>query len=219
MVKKLAKKKRVRLVGLSEATKLKRRVLVAEDVLSILNEYGRVKPESDNTYLGSWKRDVLKGRSDFQEVLPELMDSGCRVCGVGACFLGFVRLFDGVRVSEVQGGVSDVIKAKLSSCFSVEQLAMIEWAFESGDRPNLMSFVDDYLVLPSQPSYLRLVGDRLCGGVVVDHLVGLSLKVKLRRLACARAFGERFKTDRGRLGAILRNIVANGEFKPDALTR
>lgn len=95
---------------------------------------------------------VLQSRGDMRSKLSRLVSSKkpCKVCGLGACFISAVRLFDKVALQDVisygiaNNGFRDErhdvehlsMREKLLPYFTHEELGVIEAAFE-----NKVSFI------------------------------------------------------------------------------
>lgn len=85
---------------------------------------------------------VPKAKTQLQSFLPEV-EQKCRVCGLGALFIGHVRLGNKVKLKQVLGcklsahdslyGTLEVVQSVLCGYFSLKQLNSIEIAFEGWD--------------------------------------------------------------------------------------
>lgn len=99
------------------------RAMIAEDVLALLKT-GKIVAFS--RYFDPSK--PLKAGSDLRSQLATI--EKCQVCGIGACFYAMVARFDGFDVPCGGGIISSAIRDKLSEAFTLEQVHMIEAAFE-----------------------------------------------------------------------------------------
>lgn len=180
-------------------TKKQARVAIANDVLKLLNSR-HLKVASSNGYL------VVKDNTDIKDIVGDnmLCDAqpsinklvkNCEVCALGSAMVSYVRLFDNITLREL--GIHNSfwdkdeiiietdkidISEKLGDIFSLEQLDMIEAAFE---RDSTFADYEDK---------------------------GDSFHNKINK---SLLFGEKYKSDRQRLIAIMQNIVDNdGTFKP-----
>lgn len=116
----------------------KQRVRIAKDVIVQLKD-GRLRSwrgqyfsPSDLSRWGSVDRSTQLHVA-FEE------QPGCRVCALGATFVCAVKRANALRLSDgtINGGASDTqrfMRSYLGSWFSVEQLGLIEVAFEGTPR-------------------------------------------------------------------------------------
>lgn len=126
-------------------TNKEKALAIAQDVLVRLD--AELLETSHNYYLSV--RDASEGRRNrlqhFMEVdlgsrdLLKLVEESCRVCVLGACLLSKARLFSDVGVlgkylySQLpifKDDVQENLVHELEGIFSIEQLHMIELAFE-----------------------------------------------------------------------------------------
>ena len=169
-------------------TKQDRALAVARDVLKQIKTMP-AECFSDTVYC----RAMLAGPSepdfgtgdDLAQHVDRLQPT-CRVCHLGAVFLSFVRLYDGVPLTDVRGisfgwrNTVDVrrhyIVEKLADVFSAEQLQFMECAYE---------------------------GDPYVGARTGD----------LEDREAAVNFGERYHYGAPRIAAIMKNVIRNkGQF-------
>jgi hypothetical protein len=128
------------------------RVQVAEDVLALL-EAGKVVPEKGR-YVVTLEAPTSEnhygstGRLSEHRI-AELVQAGCGVCAVGACFVSAVLRFDALEFSPYNGMDDPQMRRYLDQWFSREQLGLIETAFEGkvfhpdGDGGDLEDILDD----------------------------------------------------------------------------
>lgn len=100
------------------------RVAVAKDVIKWINA-GSLSPKRGDGYVvfGESASATFKG-----------LAKNCTVCAMGAALLSSFRLFDGEGFSHVvnEGGVcSEEIKFQLDGLFDINQLKLMEKAFEA----------------------------------------------------------------------------------------
>jgi hypothetical protein len=123
---------------------------------------------------------------DIQKILKLKKKDTCQACAKGSIFAACVLNTNKVnRKDEFDSEWFQ--KAKLSKWFSALELDMIETAFET-------SVVKDS------------TGSLETAGFYTNYRTELGDK-------CV-AFGEKYKTSRGRLLGILNNVLKNGSFKP-----
>jgi hypothetical protein len=128
----------------------------------------------------------------------QVLKKTCQVCAVGALFLSTVAMKnkfefkldpDGI---DLDFSVKDLIN-RLLPVFPAEQLFLIENAFETGGGSFSTPYDSKYFL----------------------GLTDLQIEDLAPSNAAAIKFGSKYKTDKGRLKAILNNIIANdGEFIP-----
>lgn len=121
------------------ASPAERRVLVANDVLLLLKE-GQIKASC-----GSWfhldqslweEMPATAIRRDLRSVLHQPASTPiCSACALGALFCSLVRYTDQFELSPYYGGTAILgdFKSYVSEHFSMEQICMIEIAFEIGN--------------------------------------------------------------------------------------
>jgi len=129
--------------------------------------------------------------SDAQDLIGPITKK-CTVCGIGACFISSIRLFDEMPIHRLQPSFSDrdspflsmsgdAIRSHLDRFFDGRDLRLIEAAFECSTG------------LAFRLGYPR---------------------IGLKEAERAQEFGERFKNRRRRLAAIMENVVKHkGRFK------
>lgn len=163
------------------------RVIIAKDVIAQIEaeryfakggSYIRISEEDD--YRGSVKEN-------FQNI------KHCKVCALGGCFLSIVRFKNNVDFDELtdigamQFAHNNKFKQILTSIFSIQQLILIENAFENGwfgESPIFGSYDEKYSVSRQDKHE-------------------------------AWEFGQQFSNQNDRLIAIMQNIIDNkGTFKP-----
>ena len=119
-------------------TKRERVLAIAKDVLAHL----RLLSCEEGSYIG------VRSTEKASDAMDKLIEKGgdaqphidkiarnCDVCALGAAFLSYVRLYDGVSVEDV---VPDALIEKMKTVFSAEQLMLIEAAFELDARPPIV---------------------------------------------------------------------------------
>jgi hypothetical protein len=170
-------------------TKKELRIAVAKDVLKSLTEF---KPRAGEYFSKNFAPRTAKKILDLKtsNQQAKALSKNCEACAIGACFLSMVALdnkFDFSAVTDRKWGDEltglfylddNVMRGRLESAFSMDQLCLIEQAFERGCGP--------------------------------------SWKLSPEEEETAEKFGIKFRSDRGRLGAIMKNIVENsGTLKPE----
>lgn len=119
-----------------KAGKAEKRVMIAKDVLAALKAK-RIMPAVDSYYPSILTRLSDAGapipwfveRAFFKE--PTRLPIGCRVCAKGALFIAKVDRLNGVTIKEeVEAGIDPSALLEKSGIFSLEQLYLIEAAFE-----------------------------------------------------------------------------------------
>jgi hypothetical protein len=130
----------------SKLTRAQKRVRIAQDVLAQL-ESGEISA-THGIYLENKNRNkmVAKNADGDTELCDILNSTQCRVCGIGALFVGAVKLADRLKIRDlnrksssdygrgydVRQLWSDDIRSYLHRFFSKDQVAAIEAAFERG---------------------------------------------------------------------------------------
>jgi hypothetical protein len=112
------------------------RVLIAKDVLEMLPLLHPVQ----GTYLllkESLRKDLRDAKTNMKFVA-----SNCKVCALGACFLGWVHHFNTLSILDLNCTDHEQMIRLMSDVFDAGQLEMIEAAFEGFDR--LASYVTRY---------------------------------------------------------------------------
>lgn len=99
------------------------RIAIAKDVLKQMRYW-----EVETTYFYSTK--ITQPYSNLQTQLLTLPKKSCHVCALGACFLSYVRLYDEVKTDNYGGVMWPVIQSTLLKYFELDQLNLIEAAFE-----------------------------------------------------------------------------------------
>lgn len=183
-----------------------KRVTVAKDVIAALNAKQLVAKNS--VYLAlRFKQAVVKDwnnwdkftESDAQVALLEQKVS-CEVCAIGSVFVCAVERMDKLTVDQFRGSGRRSIREYLGDLFSLEQLDLMEIAFECTTE---------------HAQTVRYRGDE-------DEGKGISNGAQ-SELDAAVGFGEMFWDYGGVDGynadacmrAIMANIIANkGEFRP-----
>jgi hypothetical protein len=179
-----------------------KRVAIARDALKWLDA-GRIKPKMGTLLaLDAFAGDSLIAESDvrnqrlLQDRLAEVPT--CQVCAIGSLFYSAVRRFDSLRCSAVGYATSHifaepVLDTYIRQFFDVDQLMLIEHAFELGEGT-----YDIELRNEAMEKDKGLFFSALHFGHSVDTNPELGFTPSARRLEC-----------------ILQNIIANnGEFKP-----
>lgn len=185
----------------SKLSKTEQRVAIAKDALKWLRS-PNIKAKT-GTYV-----EIIKGLEKLQigdqldEKLPEIK---CAVCAKGALFIAHVDMFDNCMIKgepkslwsgarkpyRFEFSDEETISERLSKHFSQLQLDMIEAAFEK-------KIVEDHTG--------NLKSDKF------DHNYD-NIPTEVGK-ACIK-FGRKYRSDKNRLEAILKNIIKNkGEFKP-----
>lgn len=120
--------------------KAKQCVAIAKDVIKQLNA-GMYDTSEKFTYLKI--NDILPPNRDLQSYFgggktatgKKRKPKPCYVCAKGALFVSYVRKYDGVKAKDIRVDVVDGVHEEsivepLLSCFSEEQLDLIETAYE-----------------------------------------------------------------------------------------
>jgi hypothetical protein len=172
----------------------KKRVVIAKDVLDRI-AIGQLK-----SYCGAIVQDVklYKGR-DIKDALNNDSDFTCSVCAKGAMLMGYVGRVNQMKFDNiVNSNYGDSkVHQKLAEIFTLEQLALIELAFEGVQYLN--SNVENFITADDEDIIIN----------AEDTKAGL-------------AFYNKYKTSdyklyelNNRLIAICKNIIENkGTFKP-----
>ncbi len=174
-------------------------VAVAKDVLKQINS---LKVKTGNGYVVP-NNLVIPGVDCDKDDLQKHVDTvqkKCTVCALGACIMSKARLYDNVLMNKVFDtnsfdgslsiGYSDInsIKDMLTSVFSNLQMGMIESAFEKCQTGTGNHRDDDWSDWSTKEQ---------------------------EQIDRAIKFGKKYRSDRKRLAAIMRNIVRNkGVFTP-----
>lgn len=112
---------------LSEMTPQEARIAIAQDVIKQLKYY-----KVQSVYCELPREifdDIVKyNDKDAKEEWEQIKN--CEVCGIGACFLSYVHLFNNTTIGDLVGPNFYTISSKLNGIFSMEQLECIENAFE-----------------------------------------------------------------------------------------
>lgn len=184
--------------------KAEKRVAIAQDVLDqIKNKI--IRPEN-----GSWISWGGKNIDSFEEkdggtsLKKEILENGlkqsCDCCALGSLMLSCTLFNNEVTLEDVlirdafdymsKTSGSDIKTGGLESVFSDKQIEMIEMAFEKGG--GLFKYNDN----PDWEEYNNTSLKGCVAGKCVE-------------------FGEKYKSSKGRLVAIMNNIIENkGEFIP-----
>ena len=169
----------------------KKAVAIAKDVIAQIKNLRLM----EGTY---FQGDVIvpPSVSDAQDLIGPITKK-CTVCGIGACFISSIRLFDEMPIrrlrlhrlrprfsdlpSELLSIDGDAIRSHLDRFFDGRDLRLIEAAFECSTG------------LAYRRGYPR---------------------IGLKEAERAQEFGERFESRRRRLVAIMENVVKHkGRFK------
>lgn len=170
-------------------SKSEQRIAIAKDVLAQL-KLGFYKADA-GTYC-----EIIKLKNDIEDA-PEKLDkvfvalkkqgASCEVCGIGSCFVSLVNLGD---------------KAKTDDFLS----SMVE------DRDSIddssMRILLRKVFAPRQLSLIETAFER-------DEFNDAKDNAGYEHVQKAKQFGQRYSSDKGRLTAIMNNIVENkGTFIP-----
>lgn len=193
-----------------KATKSQKRVMIAEDVIaSIKSKLYKITPQ---VWVKGLDAEYAADGTQLQSLLTEDNMKDCKCCGLGACFLSSVRLFNDVLVDEIET-ISEMeledIQNNLNSIFGTTNTQMIEVAFERGRGR--------FYVEGALSAYNRYKNDPdesiTWKEAVEDYVYGCVLTIK--QAQDAMAFGKRYSKSTDRLIAIMKNIIKNkGEFIP-----
>ena len=116
---------------LSEMTQPEKAVAVAKDVLKHLKN---IRAISGNSYIYLAEPLPLRiAEHTSGQKHIDAITSRCEVCGIGACFLSYIRLFNNATVRQVIRAYSASMIDKMQDVFSRSTLEDIERAFESED--------------------------------------------------------------------------------------
>ncbi len=171
-------------------TKPQKRVAIAEDVIKQIKAKKYTAKESTYLYISTTVEDEEQLQSNFNNVQ-------CDCCALGGLFLSEVKFNNSCTIGEANDYDFDVKgDTRLQKYFSIEQLILIEAAFECWD------------------AY------RLLHNNTIDSGYGFNLKLNELKLteedinkACK--FGDSFYYEKDKLIAILQNLIQNkGTFKP-----
>lgn len=179
------------------ARKAQLRVEVARDVLKSLPQ---MRADTGQFAHNPSTEAYLKAQTQPSQKAARTLQKGCYVCALGACLLSTVALdnkFDlgAGHSAEAWTPYQDDLLKRLRKLFSAEQLILIENAYETGG------------------GYLQLSSNDAMDEVGLKKY-GAKLPVQIYD---AIAFGERYKDDKARMRAIMRNIIDNGgQFLPGA---
>lgn len=174
--------------------KEKQRVAIAKDVIKHLS-VGFYKAKS-GTYLMITKTQTDMGNTrnkQVDELLIGIKNTGgqCAVCGIGSCFASLAILGD------------DIAKPK---DFDAD---MYDEIYDDSMRPKLRKVFDR-----QQLQFIEAAFERTDLHIDKEHT-----RLRDIDLVPAVRFGKRFRSDRGRLLAIMKNIIKNkGTFIPPPIS-
>ena len=198
-LKRQAKRIRDRNYRFRKMPRDKQRVMIAKDVLELLDAekivahpgtYLGLDESVSQKYWGGEEWDDGDGSYKEIEAIPDadkvqlhkLIEESptCEVCGIGACFVAAVRRADQATVGDLKCGSNDrYMRRYLSQWFSRSEISEIEVAFEQSTV--------------------------------------FARGLPFSRAVAAVEFGRRYNDDNERLRAIFQNIVDNGgNFVPTA---
>lgn len=133
-VKNYSNKSKNDILRFKKATKQRKRVMIAKDVLAQLAANRFIAAQG--TWIGTLDDAIMYGDkdNDVQKIVCE--QNQCEVCGIGAVFVSTVEFANRLKAGELNihgesgdfGGYAEY----LTQWFSMEQLRLIELAFESG---------------------------------------------------------------------------------------
>ena len=118
------------------ATQRRKAIEIARDVLLQLR-LKRIKA-SPGTYLQIDISDEAKtcaldnGNASFKKSFAQDKNIFCRVCAIGAAYIGYINRFNRVTNDEAVGASSYWMINTLSAIFSEDQLRLMEAVFEGG---------------------------------------------------------------------------------------
>ncbi len=114
-----------------------RRVAIAQDVLLQMDrEDCPLRPERERYIYGAI--EIIPPETSVQSAVDQIQ-SGCAVCGIGAVFLSYQRLFNGAKVDDIsiKIGESTLFRASkyeiqkaVEDTFDQETINVIEMVFE-----------------------------------------------------------------------------------------
>lgn len=137
IIKELAAKIEKDNAAFKKANKGRRRVLVAQDVLKRIEAEQILASKGDVIRLhvatGVLANRQKNPEADLKTLLNTCKNVGsCEVCAKGALFLGVVGRVNNMTIGEVRSelSVNDNVHEKLLEVFSLDQIALIECAFE-----------------------------------------------------------------------------------------
>lgn len=190
-MKKLSSKSKTKKVPFSKLSKPEKRVAIAKDVLS---EMKRKYIPVAGVYIHYM--EFIKGVEDSDMESQDIQSNfkkikECNVCALGACLMSATKFANKLNFCDIGDSVehlnNDKVKKLFNSLFTPLQLLMIEIAFEGNGG-----------------------GDRFA----VD-VFGLDKYEFIDIVNECDSFHQRYKNDRNRMTAIMKNIIENkGEFKP-----
>jgi hypothetical protein len=175
-----------------KASAAQKRVLIARDVIA------RVKAKTYTPVTQSWVKIEEDNAEDssLQKALIEKTVK-CNCCALGGLMLSCVAFKDQMEIDEAESSLDfsvvweEVSESQIGNYFSSKQLQLIEGAFERGEgffRPK-----DSF-----NPEWDDEDGSFI-GGETFKRAI---------------AFGEKYKSEKDRLIAIMENIIENnGQFK------
>jgi hypothetical protein len=143
-------------------------------------------------YVGAVKEKY--GESGIQDVINTDSKFSCQVCAKGAMFMSYVGRVNKMEFCDIDTGNygESSIHTKLGEIFSLEQLALIELAFEGEHYLRYLNDEDDF------------------DGTAVENII-----LSDNEYNQAELFLESYTNIDTRLVGICENIIANeGTFKP-----
>ncbi len=169
------------------------RVAVAKDVLKNIELKFYKATTGEYFSIEALEEDikVKDAPKQFNETIGVLRDKGayCDVCGIGSCFVSLVNLGNNITTSHVVGTNTEIYQMSIGDS---KMRPLLRKVFE----PSQLSLIEQAFEMEWHYSD----GEDMDDGENTGNAV---------------RFGEKYKTDKGRLIAIMNNIIKNkGTFIP-----
>lgn len=176
-------------------TKPQKRVALAQDVIA------QIKAKKFLPKNKTYTKIVSPIKSYNEQIQSNFGDIQCECCALGGIFLSDIKFNNSCTFNELDATYFDAREdMRLKEYFSIEQLILIEAAFECWDFDNL---VDDFW------------GEYQFTSGFADGLLFKDFKLTKEKINKTAEFGNQYTDSYKRLIAIMENIIANnGTFKP-----